>query len=49
MEDAEVDKEERMDIEDSLECFSCSISDNADWRERRVCSKSERREEIMDS
>ena len=48
-EEAEEDKEERIDIEDSLECFSCSISDKAVWRERRVCSKSERRVAIMDS
>ena len=48
-EEADEDKEERIDIEDWLECFSCSISDKAVLRERRVCSKSERREAIIDS
>ena len=48
-EEAEEDKDERIEIEDWLECFSFSISDNADCREIRVCSKSERREAIMDS
>ena len=49
MDEAEEDKEERMDMDDWFECFSCSISDKAVLRERRVCSKSERREAIMDS
>ena len=49
MDEAEDDNEEKIDMEDWFECFRCSISDNAVWSERRVFSKSERREAIMDS
>ena len=30
IDEAEEDKDERIDMEDWLECFSCSISDRAD-------------------